>query len=80
VSGLSAEDADKLHDALFVDEERIRFVPCGEESTCNNDRITSLAVVSGSYGPREGDRSTAGKQARFRVVTAEAYPRKKRRM
>ena len=30
VSGLSAEDADKLHDALFVDERRIRFVPCGE--------------------------------------------------
>ena len=30
VSGLSAEDADKLHAALFVDERRIRFVPCGE--------------------------------------------------
>ena len=30
VSGLSAEDADKLHDALFVDERRIRFVPCIE--------------------------------------------------
>ena len=30
ISGLSAEDADKLHDALFVDERRIRFVPCGE--------------------------------------------------
>ena len=26
VSGLSAEDTDKLHDALFVDERRIRFV------------------------------------------------------
>jgi hypothetical protein len=50
------------------------------ESTYNNDRITSLAVASASHGPREGDRSTAGKQARFRVITAEAYPRKKRRM
>jgi len=30
VSGLSAEDADKLHDALFVDEQRIRFVPCSD--------------------------------------------------
>ena len=30
ISGLSAEDADKLHDALFVDERRIHFVPCGE--------------------------------------------------
>jgi len=27
VSGLSAEDADKLHDALFVDEQRLRFAP-----------------------------------------------------
>ena len=30
VSGLSAGDADKLCDALFVDEWRIGFVPCGE--------------------------------------------------
>ena len=30
VSGISAEDADKLHDALFVDEQRLRFVACGE--------------------------------------------------
>ena len=57
MSGLSAEDVDKLHDAIFVDERRIRFVPCGES-----------------------DRSTAGKQARFRVTTAEAYPHKKRRV
>jgi hypothetical protein len=35
VSGLSAEDADKLHDALFVDERRIRFVPCGEGKFSN---------------------------------------------
>ena len=98
VSGLSAEDADKLHDALFVDEQRIRFVPCGEgrflsaygtigrslnlrpESACNNDGITSLAVASGSGRPCESDRSTIGKQARFRVTTAEAYPHKKRRV
>lgn len=30
VSGLSAEDVDKLHGALFVDEQRIQFVPCGD--------------------------------------------------
>ena len=30
ISGLSAEDADKLHDALFLDERRMHFVPCGE--------------------------------------------------
>ena len=30
ISGLSAEDADKHRDALFVDERRIRFVPCSE--------------------------------------------------
>jgi hypothetical protein len=35
VSGLSAEDADKLHDALFVDEERICFVPGGEGKFSN---------------------------------------------
>ena len=35
VSGLSAEDAAKLHDALFVDERRIRFVPCGEGKFSN---------------------------------------------
>jgi len=30
VAGLSAEDANKLHDALFVDEQQLQFVPCGE--------------------------------------------------
>ena len=98
ISGLSAEDADKLHDALFVDERRIQFVPCGEgkllstygvtmegyftspECAYNDDRITSLAVASSTDGPRESDRLTAGKQARFRVTTAEAYPHKKRRV
>ena len=35
VSGLSAEDAGKLHDALFVSERRIRFVPCGEGKFSN---------------------------------------------
>jgi hypothetical protein len=99
VSGISAEDANKLHDALFVDERRIQFVPCGEGTfsstqgatvgglstplpgpAYNNDRITSLAVTADSDGPRESDRSTAGKQARFRVTTAEAYPHKRRRV
>ena len=99
VSGLSAEDADKLHDTLFVVEQRIQFVPCGEgkflvwmvllleghltlppESACNNNRITSLAVGSDSDLPRESDPLTGGKQARFRVTTAEAYPHKKRRV
>ena len=50
------------------------------ESGYNNHGITSLAVASGSDGPRQSDRSTAGKQARFRVTTAEAYPHKKRRV
>ena len=27
ISGLSAEDTDRLHDALFVDEHRLQFVP-----------------------------------------------------
>ncbi|KAI9455830.1 quinon protein alcohol dehydrogenase-like superfamily [Boletus coccyginus] len=80
VSGLSAEDADKLYDALFVDERRLRFVPRDDESTRKNDGITLPAVASGSGGPRESDRSTAGKQARFRVITAEGYPHKKRRV
>ena len=35
VSGLSAEDADKLQDALFVDEQRIRFIPCREGKFSN---------------------------------------------
>ncbi|KAH0828933.1 hypothetical protein J3R83DRAFT_2357 [Lanmaoa asiatica] len=30
VSGLSAEDADKLHDALFLDRRRLQFVRCDE--------------------------------------------------
>ena len=89
ISGLSAEDADKLHDGLFVNERRIRFVPCGEgkllstygvtmkgyftppECAYNNDGITSLAVTSSTGGSRGGHRSAPGKQARFRVTTAE---------
>jgi hypothetical protein len=97
ISGLGGEDADKLHDALFVNKRRIRFVPCGKGTflstqgamagglltpplgpAYNNERLTSLAVASGSDGSRESDRSTAGKQARFRVTTAEAYTHKKR--
>ena len=30
ISGMSAEDTDKLYDALFVDEYRLQFVPRGE--------------------------------------------------
>ena len=30
VSGLSAEDTDKLHDALFVDYHQLQFVRRGE--------------------------------------------------
>ena len=40
VSGLSAEDADKLHDALFVDERRIQFVPCVEGKFLSMDGAT----------------------------------------
>lgn len=29
ISGLSAEDTNKLHDALFRDERRLQFVRCG---------------------------------------------------
>ncbi|KAF8553705.1 hypothetical protein OG21DRAFT_1199952 [Imleria badia] len=81
VSGLSAEDADKLHDALFVDDRRLRFVPF-EKSTYHNDRVTSLAVVSGSDGHIrvESNRSNTGKQSRFRVTTVEEYPNKRRRL
>jgi hypothetical protein len=43
VSGLSAEDADKLHDELFVDERRVRFVPCGEGKSSN----TKCASIRG---------------------------------
>ncbi|KAF8557934.1 hypothetical protein OG21DRAFT_142893 [Imleria badia] len=71
ISGLSAEDADELHDALFVDEHRLRFVPSSEESTYNNDGVASVAVASGSERPPESDRSAASKQPKF--TTAEAY-------
>ncbi|KAI9573316.1 hypothetical protein HD554DRAFT_2311037 [Boletus coccyginus] len=80
VSGLSAEDVDKLHDALFVDEQRLQFVPCGEECAYNSNEVASLAVASGSHRPHERDRSRLGKQPRFRVTTAEEYPCKKRRV
>ncbi|KAN0081695.1 hypothetical protein V8E55_009319 [Tylopilus felleus] len=39
VSGLSAEDADKLHDALFADAHRLRFVP-REENATKDDKVT----------------------------------------
>jgi len=79
ISGLSAEDADKLHDALFVDEHRLRFIRCDG----NNEAGVSMAVASGSDRRPECDRGcipSVQRQARFRVTTAEAYPRKKRRM
>ncbi|KAF8553719.1 WD40 repeat-like protein [Imleria badia] len=80
VSGISAEDADKLYDALFVDDDRIQFVRC-EKFASSTDGVTSLAVASGSDGPRESNYSSAGKQlSRFRVTTAEEYPNKRRRV
>ncbi|KAF8553456.1 hypothetical protein OG21DRAFT_1249118 [Imleria badia] len=80
-SGISAEDADKLHDALFVDDDRIQFVRC-EESASNNDGITSLAVVSSSSdGPREINHSSTGNAPwRFEMTTVEEYPNKRRRV
>ena len=53
ISGLSAEDADKLHDALFVDERRIRFVPCGEgtflSTRCYHWRVINPATRTCIY-------------------------------
>jgi len=85
VSGLSAEDTDRLHDALFVDKRRIQFVSCGEEPASSNDGATSLAVALGTDRPRDSDRSTTGKQQRFKVTTAATYiehsrPQKRRRI
>jgi len=78
VSGLSAEDADKLYDALFIDEHRLRFIR-GED----NNGSASMAIGSCSDRPLERDGSSVlmvEKRSRFRVVTADAYPRKKRRV
>ncbi|KAF8447299.1 hypothetical protein L210DRAFT_3501023 [Boletus edulis BED1] len=82
ISGLSAEDTDRLHDALFVDEQRIRFIPCGEEPASSSDGATSLVVALGTDRPRDSDHSTTGKQQRFRVTTAATYtePKKRRRI
>ena len=92
ISGLSAEDAYKLYDALFVDDHRIRFVRCEGKLPCyqflnrlsdsasNNNGITLLAVASGSDKHRESNCSSSGKQSMFRVTTAEEYPNKRRRM
>ena len=96
VSGLSAEDADKLHDALFVDEHRLRFIRCDGRfsniygltkllivSAGNNEAGVSMAVASGSDRRPECDRAyirSVQRQTKFRVMTAEAYPRKKRRI
>ncbi|KAF8546094.1 hypothetical protein OG21DRAFT_1491587 [Imleria badia] len=79
VFGISAEDADKLYDALFVGDHWIRFVRC-EESACNDDGVTTLTAASGSDGPREHSHSSGGKQSRFRVTTAAEYPNKRRRV
>ncbi|KAF8447292.1 hypothetical protein L210DRAFT_3525623 [Boletus edulis BED1] len=94
ISGLSAEDTDRLHDALFVDEQHIQFIPCGEgkimtiyDSTIqkpasNSDGATSLVVALGTDRPRDSGRSTTGKQQRFKVTTAAAFiehPRPRKR-
>ena len=50
------------------------------DSASNNDGVTLLAAASGSDRPRESNYSSAGKQSRFRVTTAEEYPSKRRRM
>ena len=86
ISGLSAEDTDKLHDALFVDEHRLQFVPrvesklitiiwpnYGLPSPGSTDSVSSLAVASSSYRSRENEHSMVIKQAKFRVTTSEAY-------
>ena len=55
ISGLSAEDAYKLYDALFVDDDRIRFVRCEGElpriysatsfsTVCQNLRVTTMGL------------------------------------
>ncbi|KAF8434340.1 hypothetical protein L210DRAFT_3553692 [Boletus edulis BED1] len=81
VSGLSAEDTDRLHDALFVDERRIQFVPCGEESASNNDQVASSSIALSSDRALENNISMMVKQPRFRVTTAAAFieRRQKRR-
>ncbi|KAF8426804.1 hypothetical protein L210DRAFT_230366 [Boletus edulis BED1] len=81
VSGLSAEDTDRLHDALFVDERRIQFVPCGEESASNNDQVASSSVASNSDRACENKLSMIGKQPRFRATFIEhPRPQKRRRI
>ncbi|KAF8120856.1 quinon protein alcohol dehydrogenase-like superfamily [Boletus edulis] len=83
VSGLSAEDTDRLHDALFVDERRIQFVLCGEESASNNDQVASSSVaLSSDKASGWNNLSMMGKQPRFKVTTAAAFierPQKRRR-
>ncbi|KAF8125969.1 WD40-repeat-containing domain protein [Boletus edulis] len=66
IFGLSAEDTDRLHDALFVDEQRIQFIPCGEEPASNNDGATSLVDALGTDRPCDSGCSTTGKQQRFK--------------
>ena len=55
ISGLSAEGAYKLYDALFVDDDRIRFVRCEGElpriysatsfsTVCQNLRVTTMGL------------------------------------
>ena len=62
---------------VFLLEGHLTLPP---ESAYNNDRITSLAVSSGSDGPCKSDHLMAGKQLRFRVTMAEAYPHKKQHL
>jgi len=79
VYSLGAEEADKLYHALFLvkDEQRLRFVRRGVESADNDNAAISLPTAP-------SDRlctTMAGKQAKFRVTTAEGYGQhsKKRR-
>ena len=41
ISDLNAEDTDRLHDVLFVDEHRLQFVPHGERKSTTTIRPTS---------------------------------------
>ena len=60
VSGLSAEDADKLHGALFVGEGRIRFVPRGEGKFLSTRCATvgGLCLISPPGSAYNDDRIT----------------------
>jgi hypothetical protein len=87
VYSLSAEEAGKLYHALFSDERRLQFV---RRNGANGERTTpppDAATAPHSDGARESNHfcmAAAGRQARFRVTTQEAYnverPHKRRRV